>query len=322
MATIRCRVQSPVIGFLVVLAGVTGCGRARPAPVSPDAASRGVVVPFELIHEVPILRATMNGSGPYNFILDTGGDPSAVDLATARVARIFLDESRSGQAKGAGANRVSIFAARIGTLTVGAYRVDSIDAVAVDLSAIAQRLGIPLHGVLGYSLLAGRVVRIDYPHRTITFLPENYRIPRPDSAMADRRVIVPLEFPPDGSIPLLSTFRVNGRVLPVTLDTGSSLSLEVAAADALVAGMRLSRLPADTSAAVGARGAVTLIAAEADSLSLGPLALQTVPVVISPRLQDAPYRHGNLGNGFLKHFILTLDYAHRELALESPRLPR
>lgn len=306
----------------MVLAAVASCGRGWLAAVSPGAATRGVVVPFELIHEVPILRATMNGTGPYNFILDTGGDPSAVDLATARVARIFLDESRSWQAEGAGANRVLIFAARIDVLSMGSYRVERIDAVAVDLSATAQRLGIPLHGVLGYSLLRGRVVRIDHPRRTITFLPSSYRIPLAEPVTPERRVIVPLEFPPDESIPFLSTFRVNGRVRPVTLDTGSSLSLELAPTDALAAGVRVSRLPADTSAAVGARGSVALSAAEADSLSLGSLGLQAVPVAVSSRLQDAPYRHGNLGNGFLKHFIVTLDYIHRELALESPRPPQ
>lgn len=316
MASIRVPVQSALIGLALVAAVAPSCARVRPAVVS------GVVVPFELVHDVPILRATMNGAGPYNFILDTGGNPSAVDLATARVARIFLDESRSGQAEGAGANRVPIFAARIDVLALGGYRADSIDAVALDLSAVAQRLGIPLHGVLGYSLLAGRVVRIDYPHGTITFLPPSDRVPRANPVTSGRRVTVPLEFPPDETIPLLRTFQVNGRALPVTLDTGSGLTLEVAPADAIAVGVRTSRLPADTSAAVGARGAVTLTAAEADSLSIGPVSLQAVTVQISPRLGDAPYRHGNLGNGFLKHFVLTLDYLHGELTLELPASER
>jgi predicted aspartyl protease len=276
------------------------------------------VIPFELVHDVPIVRATMNGAGPYNFILDTGADPSAVDLATARLARIFLDESRSGEAQGAGANRVPIFAARIDVLALGEYRADSIDAVAVDLSAIAGRLGIPLHGVLGHSLLAGRVVRIDYPHGTITFLPPSYRVSRTKPVPSGSRVTVPLEFPPHESIPLVSTFHVNGRTLPVTLDTGSGLTLELAPADAIALGVRGSQLPADTGAALGARGAVTLRPAEADDLGIGSMHLQNVTVQISPRLQDAPYRHGNLGNGFLKHFVLTLDYSHGELTLESP----
>lgn len=306
--------------FLIVPLLLGNCASPASTRSQPVGAPKAVL-PFDLVHDVPVIRVTMNGAGPYNFILDTGANPSAVDLGTARAAGVFLDESRSGQAEGAGDDRVPIFAARIDSLRLGNYRVDYVEAVAVDLSAITHRLGIPLHGVLGYSLLAGRVVRIDYPQRTIEFLPPGYRVPLAPLA-PKQQVRLPLEFPQDETIPLLGAFQVNGHTLPVTLDTGSSLTLEIAPADAATVAVRLSRASEGTESAVGARGGLTLVAAEADSIGIASLQAQDVTVHISPRLSTATYRHGNLGNGFLKQFILTLDYAHNELILERPSAGR
>ncbi len=305
-----------IVWLTIAPVALAACIQRRPA------APVGVVVPFDLVREVPIVRGSMNGAGPYNFILDTGANPSAVDLGAARAAGVFVDESRAGEAAGAGSGRVPIFAARIDQLKVGDYAIDSLDAVAVDLSAIAQRLGLPLHGVLGYSFLAGRVVQIDYPRRTISFLEPGYRGPRASAASSDRQVTLRFEFPEDETIPLLATFQVNGHALPVTLDTGSSLTLEVSPADAAAVGLRQSAAAEDSTTAVGARGDVTLTSVMADSIGIGSLRVKDVVVYVSPRLSEASYRHGNLGNGFLKHFVLTLDYSLKELTLQMPRADR
>src|SRR5262245_18320093 len=44
-----------------------------------------IEVPFDLYRNEILLQVKVNGKGPFNMLLDTGTDPSAVDLATAKV---------------------------------------------------------------------------------------------------------------------------------------------------------------------------------------------------------------------------------------------
>jgi Aspartyl protease len=50
-----------------------------------------IEVPFEFHHNEIILQVRVGGKGPFNMMLDTGTDPSAVDLATARELGLKLD---------------------------------------------------------------------------------------------------------------------------------------------------------------------------------------------------------------------------------------
>ena len=65
------------------------------------------------------------------------------------------------------------------------------------------------------------------------------------------------------------------------------------------------------------RFAATATAAVA-SLALGDIRMERVPTVFLPRPASDPTRAlGNLGNGFLRHTILTLDYPRRRLSIRA-----
>ena len=56
------------------------------------------------------------------------------------------------------------------------------------------------------------------------------------------------------------------------------------------------------------------------SLVFGDLRLERVPTVFLPRPASDPTRAlGNLGNGFLQHTVLTLDYRRRRLNVRAVR---
>lgn len=64
----------------------------------------------------------------------------------------------------------------------------------------------------------------------------------------------------------------------------------------------------------GARGEVEAYEGVVPSLVFGDLRLERVPTVFLPRPASDPTRAlGNLGNGFLQHTVLTLDYRRRRL---------
>ncbi len=107
---------------------------------------------------------------------------------------------------------------------------------------------------------------------------------------------------------------VNGREVPVVLDTGSSLTLGIYldAVDEL--GLATARDAARPRTFTGARGEVEVYEGIVASLAVGNLRLESVPTVFLPRpASDSTRALGNLGNGFLRHTILTLDYRRRRL---------
>ena len=52
---------------------------------------QAVEVPFDFYRNEIIVQVTVNGKGPFSMMLDTGTDPSVVDLARARETGLKLD---------------------------------------------------------------------------------------------------------------------------------------------------------------------------------------------------------------------------------------
>jgi predicted aspartyl protease len=192
---------------------------------------------------------------------------------------------------------VRIYAAGLPEVEIGGVAFGDIDAVALDLSRVGERMGVPIDGVLGYSLLAGRIVEIDYPARTLRVFSASP--PRPE-------YVVPLRFREGHHQPVVEV-EVAGRRVPVTLDTGSSLSLELYQSPAEELGLQALVDAAEPDTVTGARGAAAVTQGRIPRISVGPFEIEDVEVVF--REGDAGDRMGNLGNGVLREFVLTLDYS-------------
>jgi hypothetical protein len=55
-----------------------------------------------------------------------------------------------------------------------------------------------------------------------------------------------------------------------------------------------------------------------DSMALGPFMKSRPEVIFNPKWQVKEKRLGNVGNGFLKDFVVTLDYPGRQITIEAP----
>ena len=232
-----------------------------------------------------------------------------VDLALARELGLLIDETAPGEAAGQGAGRATFYPSELPNLQIGEHFVGSIEAVAADLASLGAKLGRPLHAILGQSFIVGRVVQFDYEHHRLKLDPTTVEegISLPIEGAADLTPVVPVT--------------VNGREVPVVLDTGSSLTL----ADLL----RCRRRPwardstrrRDSSYTHRCSREVEAYEGVVASLALGDLRLERVPTVFLPRPASDPTRAlGNLGNGFLQHTILTLDYRRRRLSIRAVRM--
>jgi predicted aspartyl protease len=128
--------------------------------------------------EVPLVKdstghvtvpAFVNGKGPFQFILDTGADESAVFSWFAKSLQLAKSESR--ELSGA-TGSVQITGTRLSTLAVDGYVIKNVDA-----DTVPDRVdGAKIAGVAGVDLMMNRLAIIDFGCGTFALLPiENAR---------------------------------------------------------------------------------------------------------------------------------------------------
>lgn len=302
---------------LAMLSALSSCSgdRGVPADVPRGAAAEDagpqplVTVPFDDPRNQIVVQVEIDGRSPFNFLLDTATDPSGFDLTTADSLGIPVDRASGGFAVGTGSDEVVIYPVSIGGLSVGGVAFDTLAAMSSGIIAmLGERLGIPLHGVLGVSFLHDKAVVIDYPNRRVSIYGEALPVPEgPD--------VVSMAMERNGNDIVIPDFRVNGHPLRVTLDTGSSLTLSVYGAAAERTGLDALREGARVDTVRGFRGAATTLTATVDSIGVGPLTMVDAEVSFPDRVGETD---GNLGNGYLKAFVLTLDYIAGRVTLRRP----
>src|SRR6185295_16504196 len=87
-----------------------------------------VEVPFEFYKNEIIVQVKVDGKGPFNMMLDTGTDPSAVDLATAKEWGLKLS-SAGGPVSGGGTGKNLAYATRLPLIEVGGLTVKNVVAL-------------------------------------------------------------------------------------------------------------------------------------------------------------------------------------------------
>jgi len=112
---------------------------------------------------LPVVEVSLNGRGPYRFLVDTGGTKVMVDPRVARAVGL-KGEGRITLRDLTGAKTVeltTIEEMRLGTLTVS-------HLPAVIGSTGVARLGEEVHGVLGLPMWTSGVLEMDYPRARLT----------------------------------------------------------------------------------------------------------------------------------------------------------
>lgn len=132
------------------------------------------IVPFAMLPSNHMLvRATINGKGPYRLIFDLG-------------APVTLLGNRAAEASGvveANAPRSLLFSMRgeaeISKLQAGSLTVTRLPVIVFDhpaLKALGSALGHPIDGIIGFTFFARYRTTIDYQTRQMTFEPVNFPI--------------------------------------------------------------------------------------------------------------------------------------------------
>ncbi|WP_177204534.1 aspartyl protease family protein [Hymenobacter arizonensis] len=275
-------------------------------------------VPVKLHRNLLVISATLNGLGPFNFLLDTG-------VGTSIITKSALGDSL-GLRKGQLFRVVGAGGAQTGLL---AYQTDSVRVqiagvvaphmtwlvLSEDVLNLSGYIGVPIHGILGSELFRSFVVTLQSEDGNMLLEnPATYRTPR-----GGRWSSVPLMLQNNKAYITATVQITDSLTLPLklVLDTGAShaLSLELDSDPRLVAPAK--RLSADLGR--GLTGLVQGYLGRVANMKLGRYALRSVLTSYPNaadvhRRVDVP-RNGNVGYELLKRFSMVVDYPHQRLLL-------
>jgi predicted aspartyl protease len=270
-----------------------------------------VEVPFEFTHNEIIVQVKVNGHGPFNMLLDTGTDPSAIDFATAKKLGLKLS-SAGGPVSGGGTDKNVAYETRLPLIETGDLSVKNVVALALDLSKVAERLGKPLQGVLGHSLLNGRIVQIDYANRVVRFYSHS---PFTKADSTSKRTVLPFHY--DDNV-LIDDVFVNGKKVVGNLDTGSSGNFSLTPAAVTYLGLEEEVSRAQVSTSVGFNNLSQNREGKVSNVTIGKISVDGPTVVFFGKGtgRDKKPWGVNIGNEFFKDFVLTIDYRNKLVTFE------
>lgn len=296
--------------LLVLTVGLATHAAVQPSPSKP------VVIPFELGTRHIIVQATVNGSRPLSFVLDTGANQALVRMDVAKELKLSLEgEVRSG---GAGAGtQVGSQVRRANWSLVGLPGFEQPVSFALPMSELPSAMGRDVDGIVGGEFIQQFVIAVDYAARTITLHnPKTFRY-------AGTGETLPIDFTPDHHPVLTATvtpFRGQPIQRQFVLDLGSGGALIlhspfVIEQQLLTQGMTTVR----SVGAAGAGGKTTGQIGRVDALQIGSFTLKNVLTMFSEDRAGAmanPALAGNIGAQIANRFRVILDYSRKRITLE------
>ena len=138
--------------------------------------------PFAWRGDWPIVEVTINGKGPYRFLLDTGSGHVLVTTEVGRELELSISRTKGMRGGNLGGYTTEIELATLRELRVGEANFAGVPCVVDDLSHFK------IDGILGFFVFRELLLTIDGPAEALRM--ERGRLPEPS---ADPRV-VPLDF--------------------------------------------------------------------------------------------------------------------------------
>lgn len=284
------------------------------AAASVAAAGLTISSPFTLVDNRVFVPATLNGKGPYSFLLDTGVDSWAVAASVAH--RLAIAGGKAERIEGAGEAKDTVRDLTLRGVDLAGVSFSDQPAVSADFSALDAVIGFRhFDGVAGKPVFDARVVDLDFARSRVRFFsPAEYSapagakvmpfelydktIPAVDGKIAGVRGTFLVDLGDRSSLTLFGPFwrahhldRVFGPGIVAV--TGYGLGGPVKG--------EIVRVPEFTMAGVRVRGIVAR------------LSLQKTGVFATSALA------GSIGTGILKRFNVTFDYSrHRVLLWQKP----
>jgi predicted aspartyl protease len=279
------------------------------------------LVPFKMVKNLMIIKLTVNGKGPFNFVLDTGvglfiiSDPKLIDS-------VAIKNLRSINIMGLGAGEpLSAYVTPSIDIGFGSTSARGVSAAILkkDIFELSNYVGMPIHGLIGFEFFNSFIVRINFNLSMLTIyrpdthyvLKKGHRIPL---SIEDRKPYLFSEIELErGEKVLVKLILDTGAGHPLSLETYEGLPFEIPGVS--IEGNLGIGLTGPISGRIGRLAAVTL----------GKHRLENV-IAAFPNYEDVAAkvysvkRNGNMGITFLKRFNVVFDYNSSALYIKPGTL--
>ena len=299
----------PLVGAAAIFL-LPGAARAQ-LPLPPRAPVTQMEMGFDLSQGVIRLDVDLGAPQAAKLVLDTGNPSSTIDLDAARGFGLTLDESKKRK-MGAGPEAPEYYPLALGHVRLGSETFTDCVFVAAPLSkTITDEYGFECDGTLGYGVIKGRVLQIDYPPRELRLLGSAPAA----TASAPAAPIVWRPFQ-KGTPPLVTVdrLRIGSRAVPAQVDTFFTGSLILFSGK--LAGLET---PGDKGVPeTYFEGAKLPAARLRDAVTLGGAAYPGgQPVYVAGNRARNPQTEiaAVLGNTFFQNSVLTLDFQKEQLII-------
>jgi len=273
-----------------------------------------VTIPFRIIRDMIIIQLSINGKGPFNFVLDTGvglmliTDPKLVDS-------INIPSKRTLKMGGLGEGED--FEAYV----TSALKIDIPGLVSYDVAAaifkkdhfgLSNYAGMAIHGLLGYEFFNNLAVKINFSDSTISVSrPADIRLFKKGSkipiTIEDRKPYVQAKVSfPNGT-------KSNDKLI-LDIGAGHPLSLENM--------IKKQGLPEKFIAAnlgIGLTGPIDGFVSRIKEIEFGRFKIKNIITSFpddNKNFKETEQRDGSIGMGILKRFNIIFDYPDSAIYLK------
>jgi hypothetical protein len=289
----------------LMLLSVTTAAVAGNVPC--DATVRFARTPFRIAFEGSgggiFFEARLNGSAErLMFYFDSGAGRTLLDTAAAK--RLGIRATESSTIGGAGSGRTPVKVARNATMAFGGIEVRNLTLNLMDLGELAGSWGHRLDGIIGYDVLCGSVVTVDFAAHQLTFTSPEQFTPRTTAES------LPLEV--EGRWPYIhAELKVPGRPAVTDrflIDSGSADAVDHPIIKESTGPLR------KTQTGVGIGHPVDGAIGPNEWLRLGRFTIRSTQTACC---SGNPADDRVIGNAILSRFVVTFDYRHGRLLLEG-----
>jgi hypothetical protein len=262
-------------------------------------------VPFQLHNNNILVEASINNSGPFNFLLDSGTSGNVIDVSVADKLGLTAEGQATATSVGENARKVSY--AKVKDLTIGGIELykPMFVMMPIKIGFKSMRVETDIDGILGYPFLSNFVVEINYIDKYIRlYEPEkfNYR---------GKNKRLPITW--DNDVPLIEAV-INGNEKGYFfLDMGCMGSLfldKQFAKDNKLIEKSKKKIEGKAGSLTGTSN---MIITRVDSIRIGNY---EIDYPITNIIDLGAHFIGIIGGGILKQFDLILDYPHESVIFE------
>ncbi|MBR0553300.1 aspartyl protease family protein [Stakelama marina] len=286
-----------------------GSASARPSPELRQMLSDAALLTLGENQRRMTVPVSINGEGPYPFVIDTGAERTVISRQLATVLGL-----KSGP-------RVTL-AAMSGRQVVGTYVVPELSVERLsDFAGLAapglDKYDLGAHGLLGLDVLEGHLIRFDFARREMSVRDSPRR--RVLRHSSDEIVVTARRY---HHRLVLTDAEYRGHAIRVLIDTGSVISVGNPAFQRLVERSRSIANPLTVLSVTGDRVEAQL--SLVDGVKIGSVRYKSLPVAFSPQPPFDTFAPGDrpvliLGMDALRIFSqVDIDFTNSRIVFHMP----